>query len=100
MIYVVSSEDINKLKAQINIDDKKAEELLLKHNGDIVECVLDSYNFKPEKTEPDNKFTKIRKIVNEKNLIYNNNIANNNLNNNLTNITNINMVNKNKIKVI
>ena len=98
MIYVVSSEDVKKLKAQINIEDSRAEELLLKHNGDIVECVLDSYNFKSEKNEPDNKFTKIRKIVNEKNLIYNNNIGNNN---NITNINNnINMVNKNKIKVI
>ena len=98
MIYVVSSEDVKKLKSQINIEDSKAEELLLKHNGDIVECVLDSYNFKSEKKEPDNKFTKIRKIVNEKNLIYNSNIGNNN-HNNITN-NNINMVNKNKIKVI
>lgn len=92
MNYIVSSEDVKKLKAQINIEDSRAEELLLKHNGDIVECVLDSYNFKSEKKESDNKFTKIRKIVNEKNLIYNNNITNN--------INNINMVNKNKIKVI
>lgn len=46
MPYIISSKDINLLKSQIKIDEYDAKELLIKHNGDIVECVLDNYNFK------------------------------------------------------
>ena len=85
IIYELKKEHIDSLKKQIDITDEKAEELLLKHNGDIVECVLESYNFKDKtkKKESENDtITKLRHIVNDKNKIYQQNIKENQVNNN------------------
>lgn len=85
IIYELKKEHIDSLKKQIDITDEKAEELLLKHNGDIVECVLESYNFKDKtkkKESENNTLTKLRNIVNDKNKIYQQNIKENQVNNN------------------
>ena len=76
-IYIPTDEEVKSLQRQIIISDKDARDLLLKHEGDLVECVLDSYGHK-EKKKPETKantneqevFTDLRKIVNEKNKIY------------------------------
>ena len=70
--YIVNPTDIDNLKKQIDINDDDARILLIKNNGNLVECVLDSYNFKDnisfkqEKT----KFQELRKIVDEKNKVF------------------------------
>ncbi len=81
-IYEPGDEDIIALKKQINISEEDAINLLLKHGGDLVECVLDSYGFqeqkkKEEKTKTNEQevFTDLRKIVNEKNKVYSENIV-------------------------
>ena len=48
MSYTIVDKDIKLLKTQIDISDSDARNLLIKYNGDIVECVLDSYNFTDE----------------------------------------------------
>ena len=76
-IYIPTDEEVESLQRQIIITDDDARDLLLKHEGDLVECVLDSYGHK-EKKKPETKantneqevFTDLRKIVNEKNKMY------------------------------
>ena len=70
---------MNAVSYSIHFGEKTDEivDLLLKHEGDLVECVLDSYGHK-EKKKPETKantneqevFTDLRKIVNEKNKMY------------------------------
>lgn len=84
IVYELKNEHIDSLKKQVDISDEKAEELLLKHNGDLVECVLDAYNFKDErkKENKNDTLTKLRHIVNDKNKIYQQNIQEKQVNNN------------------
>ena len=50
---MVSDEDINKLKKQVEVSEIEAKRLLIKHNNNIVNCVLDSYGiYKEELSKP------------------------------------------------
>jgi hypothetical protein len=40
----IKEEDIEILIEQTNIDRDNAKKLLIKHNGDIVECILETHN--------------------------------------------------------
>ena len=90
--YQVKKLDVDNLMKQINISRDKARELLIKHNGNLVECILDTYDYVDEKKELETKekqfFTDMRKIVDNKNMLYDENV---NLNK---------QVNKEAIKVI
>ena len=76
-IYIPTDEEVESLQRQIIISEEDAKNLLLKHEGDLVECVLDSYGHKEKKKPKNNSitneqevFTDLRKIVNEKNKMY------------------------------
>lgn len=76
----ISKDDVLALKKQIDITDEDAKKLIIKHKGDLVECVLDSYNFKDtisDKKKKKDELSEIRNIVDEKNKLYNQNIINN-----------------------
>ena len=69
--YSVNPTDIENLKKQIDINDEEAIILLKKHQGNLVECVLDSYNFVDKIiTKKSDKYDELREIVNEKNKVY------------------------------
>ena len=90
--YQVKKFDVDNLMKQIDISRDKAKELLIKHNGNLVECILDTYDYVDEKKEVENKekqfFTDMRKIVDNKNMLYDENVKLNK------------QVNKEAIKVI
>ena len=89
MNYSVTDGDINKLKTQIVIDADKAKDLLIKNKGDIVQCVLDSYNFNDDiKTKNEQK----RQEQVNSNIVVNQN--------NTNQVNQVNQVNSKKIKVI
>ena len=47
--YQVKKLDVDNLMKQIDISRDKAKELLIKHNGNLVECILDTYDYVDEK---------------------------------------------------
>ena len=90
--YEVKKLDVDNLMKQIDISRDKAKELLIKHNGNLVECILDTYDYVDGKKELETKekqfFTDMRKIVDNKNMLYDENVKLNK------------QVNKEAIKVI
>ena len=88
----ILEEKIKELKKQINISDNSAKKLIKKHNGDLVQCILDSYNFKEniinnddkynnlENNDPSKKCYELRKIMDEKDQIFTNVIEKSNKN--------------------
>ena len=92
--YQLTKLDIDNLMKQVDVSKERAKELLIKHNGNMVECILDTYDYVDEKKETDKEntekqfFTNMRKIVDNKNIIYNENVKQNK------------QINKEMIKVI
>ena len=101
-IYQPSESDINQLIKQTVITEDRARELLIKNNGDIVQCILDNCNFKDNYSNSNNNsrinhsrtnnetqqmFAKMNNIVEEKNQQY-------------LNMLKENQVNSNEIKII
>jgi hypothetical protein len=78
-----TEEQIKELQKQITISSNSAKKLLKKHNGNIVECILDSYNYKSniddslkydnmDDTNPEKKCFELRKIMDDKDKIFTN----------------------------
>ena len=74
-----SQENINILQKQIDISKNKAKTLLLINKGDIVKCVLDSYEFKEDgnsyymdlkEDDPSRKCFELRQIMDEKDKLF------------------------------
>ena len=102
-IYQPSESDINQLIKQTVITEDRARELLIKNDGDIVQCILDNCNFKDNYSNSSNNnsrinhsrinnetqqmFAKMNNIVEEKNQQY-------------LNMLKENQVNSNEIKII
>ena len=92
--YQLTKLDIDNLMKQVDVSEEKATELLIKHNGNMVECILDTYDYVGEKKETGKEnsdkqfFTNMRKIVDNKNILYNENVNQNK------------QINKEMIKVI
>ena len=92
--YQLTKLDIDNLMKQVDVSEEKAKELLIKHNGNMVECILDTYDYVDEKKEKEKEnsdkqfFTNMRKIVDNKNILYHENVKENK------------QINKEMIKVI
>lgn len=90
--YQLTKLDIDNLMKQVDVSEEKAKELLIKHNGNMVECILDTYDYVHEKKEKETTdkqfFTNMRKIVDNKNILYHENVKENK------------QINKEMIKVI
>ena len=94
-LYQITDDDVNKLIKQTVITRDKARELLIKNNGDMVQCILDNCNFKDDiknnkssiyKSRDNNhtqeKFGKMNHIIDEKNKLYQNMLRENQVNSN------------------
>ena len=61
---------------QTSLSKNEAKKLLIKHNGDITECVLETYNYvKPKEETNDNdevtnKLLEFRRILDERKILY------------------------------
>ena len=74
-----SEENINLLKTQIDISNNNAKKLLIKNKGDIVQCVLDNYEYKEkeisnysnlDEDHPSRKCYELRQILDEKDKLF------------------------------
>ena len=77
--YTATEEQINQLQKQINISKANAIKLIIANKGDMVKCILASYDFqeepdtKMEKLDPDDpsrKCYELRQIMDEKDTIF------------------------------
>ena len=75
MTYNPSNDEINLLLKQVQITKNQANKLLIKHNGDMEQCILDVYEYE-EKNQPEptsdisKKLLDFRKILDEKDTIF------------------------------
>jgi hypothetical protein len=78
--YQLTKLDIDNLMKQVDVSKEKATELLIKYKGNMVECILDTYDYVDDKKETGKEnidkqfFTNMRKIVDNKNILYNENV--------------------------
>ena len=76
MTYIPKDEEIKMLLKQTSLTKNEANILLIKHNGDITECILDTYNYeRPDEVQTTNdevkdKLLEFRKILDEKDTIF------------------------------
>lgn len=89
-VYTPTEEDIQMVLKQVIVDYSIARDLLIKHNGDLLAAILDSYNIDKSKVESVNvkqyniddislnvnqKLNAFRNILDEKDSIFQKNIA-------------------------
>jgi hypothetical protein len=73
--YKISDIDVNMLLKQIDVPRRKAIDLLVKHKGDIMNCILDSYEYTEKSVECEEtdlhikNIKKLRLIADEKDSI-------------------------------
>ena len=76
MSYNPKEDEIKMLLNQTSLSKNEAKKLLIKHNGNITECVLETFNYiKPEEKIDDNdevtnKLLEFRRILDEKDTIF------------------------------
>ena len=84
MEYKINDDDLKILISQTNISKNEGRKLLIKNNGDISKCILQSFDYQ-EKTETVNenqdetkkKLLEFRKILDEKDTLFCQMIENN-----------------------
>lgn len=77
MEYKINDDDLKILISQTNISKNEGRKLLIKNNGDISKCILQSFDYqeKPESVnenedETKKKLLEFRKILDEKDTLF------------------------------
>ena len=69
MTYIPTDEEIKMLLKQTSLSKNEANKLLIKHNGDITACILETFNYEEPKEETNtnnevkNKLYEFRNIM-------------------------------------